>query len=185
MSANSIVGAFLFSFGLFIICTYQLSLFTGKVGYLPETRAFKDLELTWIGNAVGIIASSGLLRIMIPELSQKAAQLMTEKLNHGALHISIAAVFCGFLIHIAVDNFKSSSNELSRVLGIILSVVIFILCGFEHSIADMSYAVLAISDWFELFISICFVILVSLGNALGAILANWIVVDNIRISKSE
>ena len=62
---NKVVGALLFTVALLCICYKGYSLFTGKVGYLPEKadkEAFSVLLLGLLGNAVGTILCGFLLR---------------------------------------------------------------------------------------------------------------------------
>ena len=60
---NKIVGALLFTVGLFTICTQGFNLFTGKVCYVFErdgSYAF-DLLFIWIGNLLGCLCFGALL----------------------------------------------------------------------------------------------------------------------------
>ena len=65
-SENRVVGAFLFSIGLFLICTMRYNLFTGKVCYIFSN---KEINLSFIGivllmNFVGTF-SMGMLTKLI------------------------------------------------------------------------------------------------------------------------
>ena len=57
-------------------------------------------------------------------------------------------------------------NHKDSLAGIILGIPTFILSGFEHSIADMFYFVLASSFTLE---SALFIVFVIIGNSLGGI----------------
>ena len=47
----------------------------------------------------------------------------------------IYGIFCGMLMYIAVAGFNSSRN----FIFVFVPVATFILCGFNHCIADMFY----------------------------------------------
>ena len=49
---NRVIGAALFTTGLFVICTFGLHLFTGKVCYALQNdgRFALQLPLIWLGN---------------------------------------------------------------------------------------------------------------------------------------
>ena len=49
---NKIVGALMFTAGLYSICVHGLNLFTGKVGYAVEQPKsyIIDLVIIWVGN---------------------------------------------------------------------------------------------------------------------------------------
>ena len=85
---NKIVGALLFTVALLCICYKGYSLFTGKVGYLPEKadkEAFSVLLLGLLGNAVGTILCGFLLRAAIPAIGAAAETLCSGKLETQAL----------------------------------------------------------------------------------------------------
>ena len=66
---NKIVGAFLFSIGLLMICYYQLNLYTGKVGYVFTNRNIRwNIIPIYFGNFIGAGAVSLPIRYIKPEL---------------------------------------------------------------------------------------------------------------------
>ena len=142
---NKILGALFFTVGLFTVCVNGFNLFTGKVGYAPDNH-FRPayllfLLLVWLGNLAGtwLVASLlSLTRLAVP-FAEKAATLCTVKLADGPLSIFILAVFCNVLMYIAVEGFRSNGHELGKYLGLFFGVSVFILCGFEHCVANMFY----------------------------------------------
>ena len=65
---NKVIGALLFTVALLCICYKGYSLFTGKVGYLPEKadkEAFSVLLLGLLGNAIGTVCCGFLLRVAV------------------------------------------------------------------------------------------------------------------------
>ena len=52
---NKIIGSFLFSIGLLMICMYNMNLYTGKIGYIVVNKKsyLIELLLTLIGNFIG------------------------------------------------------------------------------------------------------------------------------------
>ena len=75
------------------------------------------------------------------------------------------AVGCGAMMYLAVDNYRKSKSW----LFVIMPIVIFILSGFEHSIANMFYLSLADAWGWE---AIRITIIAILGNALGSWMVN-------------
>ena len=140
---SRIAGALFFCVGLFTICTFGFNLFTGKVGYIlensPSYAGF--LLLVWLGNLLGTAAVGYTLRLTraADVLAAKAASLCEAKLNDSLLSIFILSVFCNILMFVAVDGFKSNPHELGKYLGLLFGVCVFILCGFEHCVANMFY----------------------------------------------
>ena len=166
---NRIAGSFLFAIGLFVICTRGFSLFTGKVGYIPENKPSYILTvgLIWCGNFMGTGMTALLLRMTrISGLSERAASLVDTKLTDTPLSILILAVFCGMLMFIGVDGFKTLS-DIGRYIAVFMAVSVFILCGFEHCIANMFYFSLA-GSWSLKMLG--YLLLMTAGNALGGML---------------
>ncbi|HQL99332.1 MAG TPA: formate/nitrite transporter family protein [Ruminococcus flavefaciens] len=166
---NKYIGAFLFGTGLFVILNFNLALFTGKVGYAVENKPkyLFDLLIIWLGNFAGTVISAILvLCTRISGISEKAAALCETKTNDSPVSILILAFFCGMLMFIAADGYKIISNSVGKALTIFLPVVVFILSGFEHCIANMFYFSLA-EAWTAR--SFSYLIIMSLGNALGGI----------------
>lgn len=168
---NKYVGAFLFSIGLFAILTRGFALYTGMVGYLPE-----NLNADYIIRLLIVIAGNlaGTACIGLPlqltrqhELSQKAADMCAVKLDDSYISLLILAIGCGILMYLAVDGFKRSGDSLIQVLGVFLCVPVFILCGMEHSIADMYY-ISAGMAW-SLQAVFCLIIIL-IGNGIGGVL---------------
>lgn len=162
---NKTVGAVLFSVALLCICYKSYYLFTGKIGYIVEQHTkqdFLNLDIGLFGNLAATFLLGMLLRTVLPNIGEKAVEMCSAKLAQFPLYTFIRGFFCGILMYLAVSIYK----EKNSVLGILFCVPVFILCGFEHSIADMFY--LGASGIFSVKI-ILFTALVVAGNTFGAI----------------
>lgn len=162
---NKTAGAVLFSVALLCICYKGYYLFTGKIGYIVEQHTkqdFLNLDVGLFGNLAATFFFGMLLRTVLPNIGEKAAEMCSAKLAQFPLYTFIRGFFCGILMYLAVSIYK----EKNSVLGILFCVPVFILCGFEHSIADMFY--LGASGIFSVKI-ILFTSLVVAGNTFGAI----------------
>lgn len=163
---EKIVGALMFTVGLYTICTQGLSLFTGKVGYLVNEKPsyLVTLAVIWLGNLAGTwISAQAALASRISAISERAAAMCEAKANDSFSSLFLLAIFCGMLMYIAVDGYKQTKNP------IILFVCVagFILCGFEHCIADMFYFSLAGCWSADILLR---TLVITLGNALGGVL---------------
>lgn len=166
---NKIVGAIMFSIGLFAICAFGMYLFTGKIGYVIDNKNNPNCLLIWLGNLIGSVIGMTLIRIAKPQLCAVADEMVSAKLNQNIFATMILAFFCGILMYIAVENYRANQHGSIKIIGILMCVSTFILCGFEHSIADMCYCVLAISSAKEALNCLLFILLVSVFNGVGAI----------------
>ena len=168
--ANQVVGAILFAIGLLTICVYKMNLYTGMIGYILENKLgyLKTLTFTLLGNLLGtIITALLILNTRIAKISIRAREMAIIKISDNYLSIFILSVFCGILMYIAVNNFKNGEDSIIKYLSIFICVVVFILCGFEHCIANMYYISLAKAWSFKSAISMLFMIF---GNSVGAII---------------
>ena len=140
---NRVIGAALFTIGLFCVCTYGFHLFTGKVCYVFQNdKAYAlALPLIWLGNlaGTGLTALFASLTRNAPALHEKALTLCQTKLGDSMLSLFFLGLLCNIFIYIAVEGYKSNPHELGKYLSLFLGVMVFILCGTEHCVADMFY----------------------------------------------
>lgn len=167
---NNLFGAFLFSIGLLVICMYGMNLFTGKIGYIliNKFNYIYELLITIVGNFIGTFLVARLVLLTrFKSISDKAIDLVNLKLNDNLLSIFILSMLCGILMYIAVNNYKKINNEIGKYSCIFMCVMVFILSGFEHSIANMYY--ISVANLLSLK-SLLYILIMLLGNSVGSIL---------------
>ncbi len=167
---NKVVGSFLFAIGLFIIVTRKYNLYTGKVGYIFDNKPKYLIEVlvTIFGNFVGTFLVGFVLRFtrIYTLISTKAYALCDIKLNDSIVSIIILSFFCGMLMYLAVDGYNNGMDHFKRYASVFLAVMVFILCGFEHSIANMYY--FSVANYFSAK-TFGYLGLMILGNGLGGV----------------
>lgn len=156
---NRYVGAFLFSVGLVAVVMLGLNLYTGKIGYVfdNDKALAVDTALSILGNLVGCIAV-GLMQSSKGDVTS----IVAAKLDKSIPSLFVDAVLCGVLIFVCVDIYKKKNTP----IAILFCIPAFILCGFEHSVADMFYFVNARVFTAE---AALFLLIVVLGNAVGGL----------------
>ena len=167
---SKVIGAALFGTGLFVILTFGFYLYTGKVGYIAEHKLpyVGEVALIWVGNLIGTFTMAKLVLLTrIAGIAVKADTMCQVKMNDSLLSLFILAIFCGMLMFIAADGYKKIEHSAGKFLAIFLPVIVFILSGFEHCIANMFYFSIA-SAWTAK--SFGYLIVMSLGNAAGGML---------------
>jgi len=163
---NKFYGAVFFSIALLCICFKGYSLFTGKVGYIAEKCGKEELSVLFLGllgNAIGTCFVGFAIAYAVPGLSDIANVLCSAKLEQEFFQTLIRAIFCGILMYLAVSIYRENKS----VLGIFLCVPVFILSGFEHSIANMFYFGASGIVSLKAFL---YLMLVVLGNSVGGML---------------
>lgn len=167
---SKVLGALFFTIGLFTICTFGFNLFTGKVCYAigKGVDYILFLVIIWVGNLLGTIITAFLehLTRIGPALTEKALTMANVKLADNPGSLFLLAFFCNVCIYIAVDGYANNPHELGKYLSLVFGVTVFILCGFEHSVADMYYFSIAGAWSFKTFL---YIIVITLGNAAGGL----------------
>ena len=162
-------GSILFSAGLFTICEYQFNLYTGKVGYIACN--FKDTRYILLVLRILLVnlLTSFLMGILVgryfPVVSGAAKKIYEAKLNCSLVKSFISAVFCGILMYLAVDTWKRGKK-----IGVFIYIPVFIMCGFDHSIANSFYNGAALGEHTFTLANAALTTVVILGNAAGGMI---------------
>lgn len=156
---NKIVGAFLFSFGLLTIVIQGYYLFTGKIGFVRKWKELLDMPLMIAGNFLGTLFVAWMAKAA--RLNIDSVELVNNKLDKNLFSSFLLAVFCGFLMYLAIDSYNRNKN----IVLVMLPIMIFILSGFEHSVADMFYFNLAGKYSPK---AIVYIVVILVGNAVGS-----------------
>ena len=176
---NKLFGAFMFSMGLFVVCTHGLHLFTGKICYAfnlmkisakdRDPQGLIYFSTILFGNFVGATLFSIAVKFTrISIISEKAKVLCEVKATDSLLSLFFLAVICNVFIFIGVNGYNRGTNQVSQNASIFLGVMGFILCGAEHCIADMFYISLAGMWSLNMLMRI---IVIIIGNSIGGLLA--------------
>lgn len=145
-SWGKLIGACLFSLGIFAILTFQFKLFTGMVAGIPDMKR-KDLwqlPACFLGNALGVaivallVSVTPLADVTVPLGTQGIANKLANE--YWPLLSLCSSIFCGILITLSVWSWKYVPEKgLSATLGAVFPIIFFAFCGFDHSVANMLY----------------------------------------------
>jgi formate/nitrite transporter FocA (FNT family) len=168
------VGALLFSLGMFVVITYGLKLFTGMVSGIPTMGAKNlwQLPVCFLANALGAAFFALIVRYSFigDSLVAQAQAVVSSKLGaeYWAVKTLLSAIACGILITFSVWSPKyAGDKKLSASVGVLLPIVVFVFCGFDHSVANVFYICLYGSfGWQEL----SYLLLAIVGNIIGGVL---------------
>lgn len=170
---NKYLGGLMFSFGLFTIIQCGFALYTGKVGYIPENKPIyiREVLITLLGNVIGTGLAAFLVSLtrIGTKVHENASACMATKTGDAVLSQFVMGIFCGLLMYLAVDNgkrCKKCGSDMSYVFGTAIPVMLFIYCGFNHSVADCFYMFAAGAS----VNGFVYILVVALGNACGGML---------------
>ncbi len=169
-SLMKVVGAFMFCIGLFTIIHFSFWLYTGKVGYVLDNQPIYlvSLIVCFLGNALGSFIMSSLISFTSQgeTLKAVATPIVEAKLNSTPISIFIMSCLCGIMIYLAVEGHKKCPYTIGKVIFAFMPIVLFILCGFEHVVANVTYFTYAKVFSFKAFY---YFIIMFIGNAVGSI----------------
>lgn len=127
---TNVIGAVLFSLGIISVILFEASLFTGKIGYVNTKKKLLDSLIILVINLM-VVFFIGLVYQRI----KGSSQAMASRLAKEWYEILIDAVGTGACIYITVEGYKKTKSFVPVILGI----VVFILAGFEHCVANMFF----------------------------------------------
>lgn len=161
---NKIVGALLFSIGLTAVILLEANLYTGKIGYVNSKAKLISAALILIQNLL-VALVCGL--IFYSTKTNGCENLWLNKLTKSWHEFLFDSIGCGICIYLSVELYKKTGS----IFVIVLGVLVFILSGFEHCIADIFY--LSASMSFDLK-SILYILIAIIGNSIGSLLIRFL-----------
>lgn len=142
--------AFAFASALSLIVMAGAELFTGNNFVMATASIRKEVSwkdtvilwtVCWIGNLIGSVISVAALKVS-GALSEDAtayfAQIAAAKTGLAPIPLFVRAILCNILVCLAVWCTIKMKSESGKLIMIFWCIFIFMICGFEHSIANMS-----------------------------------------------
>jgi formate/nitrite transporter len=153
-AASSVLGGFVFSFGLFFVLVAGAELFTGNnlmlQGFLSRAYSLGALLRSWLvvyaGNLVGSLLLVALLGVAgFATMGNNGAvgeTIVKVAAAKCALPWSVAfgrAVMCNVLVCLGVWMSFAARTVIDKFLCAALPVTMFVASGFEHCVANMFF----------------------------------------------
>lgn len=146
---GKVLGSVLFAVGLFLVCTFYLSLYTGKIGIIYEGKQEKSfyysLPVMLIGNAIGAFALGYLCYFIFKDQEimntvNSVCSIRTTLNNfYDYLSLIVKSFLCGVCVYFAVKCFALNRLKPLGILLLVFFVFLFVYSGFQHCIANMFY----------------------------------------------
>lgn len=174
MNTNKIAGALFFAVGILMVMEFKLLLYTGYVPTQRKSQSFVDYlvnsTFVFVGNLIGGALTAGLLALtrLKDSLYVAASAVCEVKLNDNLLSIFILSIFCGIII----AGIVKATNLKHKVLYVAMMIATFILCGYEHVVANSFY----FSFSLKLFTleGLLFMLVCLGGNFVGGLLCSFV-----------
>ncbi|MCH5288788.1 MAG: formate/nitrite transporter family protein [Treponema sp.] len=150
---SRLLSAIVFPIGLVMIIIAGGELFTGNclifISVLSKNTYISAMLRTWLviflGNFVGAVFISVMvnfghvLTLFDNKLAEVVVNTATMKVDIPFTDALIKGTLCNFMVCIAVWISFASDDIMGKILGLYLPIVLFVICGFEHSVANMYF----------------------------------------------
>lgn len=147
------ICALIFPFGLGMVMIMGAELFTGNCMIITSVldkrcsmmEMFRNWIIIYLSNFVGaLIVAAGCAWFGQMDYSGGLLAVYTMKVAAGKCGISFAngvvmGILCNLLVSMGVLMSLAGKDATGRILGAYLPVSFFVLCGFEHCVANMYY----------------------------------------------
>ncbi|MDR1048608.1 MAG: formate/nitrite transporter family protein [Synergistaceae bacterium] len=153
VSVARVVSGLLFPLGLGVVMLMGAELFTGNcmipVSVLERRAGLGGMLKNWLIVYLGNLAGGLLLALACVysgQLNYSAGGLALYSVRVAAGKCSLAfgpavvlGTLCNILVCLGVLCSLSAQDTAGRILGAYIPVTFFVICGFEHSVANMYY----------------------------------------------
>lgn len=175
LSVGGIIGSALFSVGLITIMIKGYTLYTGRIGFLSQSNEIPYFFIVLVGNLIGVSIIGLILRA---STTIDTTHIIEAKLALNYRQIFYRSMLCGVLMYLGT----TCVNLTQKPIYAMPFVVVFILCGAEHCIANIFYIVVSQS---YTSVALNFLAMNILGNTIGSISWRYIESLIIELSKEE
>lgn len=183
-----VIGALVFALGLYAIIHFNLWLYTSKISYVVNYKRSYSLDvfICLIVNLLSVVLFSFILKQtrLAETLIEVSKSLVETKMNDSWYSILILSFMCGGMIYLAVNGHNKCDYGVGKVVFVLFSIMIFIICGYEHVVANACYFTYAgVISWKV----VLWFVIMAVGNALGAIFIQVIrnILDKLYIERAE
>lgn len=174
--ANLIKGA-VFPVGLVLVVVCGAELFTGNcllispaIGRdIKATSMLKSWGIVYGGNLIGSVLIAVLVvysHVQNEAVTAACVATAAAKCNLSFGDAFLRGILCNMLVCLAVWASMASKSVGGKILAVYLPVLTFVVCGFEHSVANMYYLTAGLLAGANAEIGLTF------GNALLCLLAS-------------
>lgn len=145
-AARLISGA-VFPVGLTLVILAGSELFTGNcliiipvlTGEVRISAFIRCLFIVYLGNLIGSMIVAGLVVLGGIPVLHAATDTALAKVSLPFWEAFVRGVLCNILVCLAVWVSFAGKTPGSKIAAIYLPILAFVVCGFEHSVANMYY----------------------------------------------
>ena len=148
-----LAGGITFSLGLILVVVGGAELFTGNnliamawaSGRVTTQQIMRNWGWVYLGNLVGAVGTAALVWLAdVQSMSDGAVgeamvQIARSKIGLDPVSTLARGVLCNVLVCLAVWLCMGARSVTDKILAILFPISAFVVCGFEHSVANMYF----------------------------------------------
>lgn len=148
-----LINACIFPAGLAMVVLNGSELFTGNnlmiISVLEKklsvAKMLKNWVVVYIGSFIGSVVFTFLCTyghvytLFNGQLATNLLSTAVSKCNISFTDAIIKGIFCNILVCVAVFMTFMAESAASKIICLFFPIIVFVICAFEHSVANMSY----------------------------------------------
>lgn len=183
-TAVKFLVSLVFAAALSLVIAAGCELFTGNnlilgAASFNGTVSWKDTMVLWLVCYLGNLVGSWVLVLLFQAtgitgneaVAAFFANTALAKIGQSALNLFARGILCNICVCLAVWCSVRLKNEAAKLIMVLWCILIFMICGFEHSIANMSIIGVGLLNSCGLDVTVSGyvwnLLFVSLGNIVG------------------
>lgn len=143
-------GATVFPVGLILVVIAGAELFTGNNlmtlavinKKITLSQMFRNWGFVWIANFIGSILLALVVfygGVLSGDAGTKAIAIAESKASLDIMTLILRGILCNIIVVLAVWIATSAQDIVSKIFACWFPIMLFVLCGFEHSVANMFF----------------------------------------------
>ena len=193
-----LAGASVFPVGLMLVVMCGAELFTGNnlmtLAFMNKkitlSQLFRNWSLVYVANFIGSIVLAVAIFYSGTFTGDAATKAIAIAESKAALTVSqalIRGILCNVLVVLAVWMATAAQDIVSKIFACWFPIMLFVLCGFEHSVANMFFMPMGMMLGANVSIGqlVLNLVVVTIGNIIGGAILVPCMYNKIFISKSS
>lgn len=152
-SLGKFIGACVFAVGLMMVLCAGAELFTGNclliIPVMEKKASFAGMLKNWVFVYIGNLIGSLLVALAVTYghvaslfdngVAGTIVKTAAAKVSMPFSDAVIKGILCNILVCIAVWVSFAARELAGKIIGLMLPIMLFVLCGYEHSVANMYF----------------------------------------------
>lgn len=143
-------GAVVFPVGLMLVVVAGAELFTGNNlmtlslvnKKITLSQMFRNWGVVWVANFIGSLILALIVfygDVLSGDAGIKSMAIAESKVSLDIMTLILRAILCNAIVVLAVWMATSAQEIISKIFACWFPIMLFVLCGFEHSVANMFF----------------------------------------------